>query len=443
MSSLNHKQEKKTLNVAVVGAGLSGLTAAHQLTAGGARVTIFERNHKSGGRAQTLTRDGFHLNLGPHALYKGGEAYQFLASLNMVPRGAEPQFTRALASFDGETFDLPVTPEAIQTTKLMNPDEMLEFVQLNQSLFTTNWDAVMNVPLEKWLETNIKSDRVRTIVESFARLNTYGNNPKQMSAGAVFKQLVLGMQGVLYLDNGWTSIVEALETTLDSVEFRYGHAVDSVESVDDGIQITVNGDRLLFDAVVLAVPPDAIRKMIPSAIPPSVMQNIVPSKAACLDVCLKKLPVPDNTFAIGIDEPLYLSVHSNSAKLAPDGGAMIHLAVYLGPENGTHENEIRLLKLLDTLQPGWQDEVVFKRFLPNMNASFGTPMAALNGANGLETPEVAHEPGVFIAGDFVGTGAMLADASVKSAIEAARLILSSNGGTEGVLAGSASGAYAA
>ena len=45
---------------------------------------------------------------------------------------------------------------------------------------------------------------------------------------------------------------------------------------------------------------------------------------------LSSLPDKDTLFALGIDRPLYFSVHSTHAKLAPEGGALIHVAKYLG-----------------------------------------------------------------------------------------------------------------
>jgi hypothetical protein len=51
----------------------------------------------------------------------------------------------------------------------------------------------------------------------------------------------------------------------------------------------------------------------------------------CLDVVLSSLPDKDTLFAVGVDRPLYYSVHSAYAKLAPpEGGALIHVAKYLG-----------------------------------------------------------------------------------------------------------------
>ena len=55
-----------------------------------------------------------------------------------------------------------------------------------------------------------------------------------------------------------------------------------------------------------------------------------PVRLVCLDVALSSLPDKDALFALGVDRPLYFSVHSAYAKLVPEGGALIHIAKYLG-----------------------------------------------------------------------------------------------------------------
>src|SRR5262249_56467578 len=90
-----------------------------------------------------------------------------------------------------------------------------------------------------------------------------------------------------------------------------------------------------------------------------------PVLAACLDVALARLPRPRVTFALGIDEPSYYSVHSAVARLGPDGAAMVHVARYLGdatPEPKRLEQQLE--GVLDRLQPGWREAVVQRRVLP-------------------------------------------------------------------------------
>lgn len=52
------------LDVAVIGAGASGLTAAHYLTKQGHKVTVFEKNNRVGGKVYTTSLDGTTIELG-------------------------------------------------------------------------------------------------------------------------------------------------------------------------------------------------------------------------------------------------------------------------------------------------------------------------------------------------------------------------------------------
>ena len=85
----------------------------------------------------------------------------------------------------------------------------------------------------------------------------------------------------------------------------------------------------------------------------------VPIRAACLDLALSRLPRPDNRFALGLDRPLYYSVHSAAAKLAPEGVAVVHVMKYLGTDTNASSQAIEqeLESFLDQIQPGWKEHV--------------------------------------------------------------------------------------
>jgi phytoene dehydrogenase-like protein len=65
-------------DIVVIGAGLTGLTAAVMLARAGRSVTVFEQSSKAGGRARTENIDGYYFNQGPHALYLGGVGAKIL-----------------------------------------------------------------------------------------------------------------------------------------------------------------------------------------------------------------------------------------------------------------------------------------------------------------------------------------------------------------------------
>ena len=103
---------------------------------------------------------------------------------------------------------------------------------------------------------------------------------------------------------------------------------------------------------------------------------------------------------------------------------MIHVAKYLSPDHAdspaTVERELE--SLLDVVQPGWRDAVVYRRFLPDMIVMHDVAKARRQGTKGRPAPLVSDVPGLFIIGDWVGPEGLLVDASLASAKQAAEII---------------------
>jgi phytoene dehydrogenase-like protein len=151
----------------------------------------------------------------------------------------------------------------------------------------------------------------------------------------------------------------------------------------------------------------------------------IPARIACLDIALRRLPNARTLFALGMDRPLYYSVHSASARLAPDGSALVHIMKYLRPEESADpkETQLELEALMDLLQPGWRAEVVEQYFLPHMIASNAIVQARHGGLLGRPGPAVPGLSNLYIAGDWVGSEGQVSDACFASASSAARLIM--------------------
>jgi len=188
-----------------------------------------------------------------------------------------------------------------------------------------------------------------------------------------------------------------------------------------------DGNEVRAAGVVLALPPAAVAALAPQADVPA----RVPVRAACLDVALRRLPRARARFALGVDRPLYLSVHSAAARLAPDGAALVHLIRYLG--HGEVGEAKELEDLLDLIQPGWREEAVHTRFLPDMIVSNALVLAHARGLAGRPDVDSLGVRDVVVAGDWVGPEGMLADAALASAARAARVL----GEGPGVRAGAA------
>src|SRR5262245_6065983 len=121
MSSINSESD-----AIVVGGGVSGLAAAAFLARRGKRVRLFEQSHMLGGRAQTTHRSGFFLNLGPHALYRGGRGIEILRELGIEPKGRVPSVSGAFAIRNGVKHTFPAGTVSLLTTSLFGLSAKLE-----------------------------------------------------------------------------------------------------------------------------------------------------------------------------------------------------------------------------------------------------------------------------------------------------------------------------
>jgi phytoene dehydrogenase-like protein len=426
-------------HVIVVGGGIAGLAAGIVLARAGRAVTIFERRRYLGGRAVTHLRHGFRFNLGPHAFYRGGVGWEVLRELGVPVRGGRPK-SKGVALRDGEEHKFPGGLWSILTTSLLGASGKAEAAKLLLRIRRIDAKRYASMTVSEWVDANASDERFREFLLALFRLATYCDRPDLQSAAAALRHLRLALRGVIYVDEGWQKIVDALHSSAVAAGVNFVTSsrivgVDIADGAVKGIELgglemettkdtltavalpnldqEEQGTRLPADTVILAVDPATAKELVPALDLP----KLTPVIASCLDVALSRLPNPSRLFALGIDQPLYYSVHSAYAQLTPSGGALIHLAKY----GGNSSSEPELEALLDTMQPGWRDIVVHRRFLPSMIVSNAIAEPQRDGAARRPSPATSIR-GLYLAGDWVGDDGILSDAALSSARAAAKAI---------------------
>ena len=412
----------------VVGGGLAGLTAAAFLARSGCAVTVLERAGAPGGRAATRETNGFYLNLGAHALYRGGHGSRVLDELGVTRPGGIPKPSGAYALDRGVAHALPGGFVSLLTTGLFGLAAKLEAGRFLAGLARIDAAALDRTSVREWIDATMRHPDVRRFTHALVRLASYANAPDAMSAGVAVRQLQAALaSNVSYLDHGWQTLVDGIRTRAEEAgaRLRTAAAVTAVERTSDGRVAGVrlrDGGLVAARTVVVALDAPAAAEVLPDGPTRRHAAAATPVLAGCLDVALKRLPRPRATFALGIDEPVYFSVHSAAARLAPEGGALIHLGWYVGDDASDAKTiEHRLEGVLDRLQPGWRDEIVERRFLPRMAVVSALATAAGGGPSGRPVAAVRETPGLFLAGDWVGPDGWLADSSLASGRRGAQL----------------------
>lgn len=432
-------------NAAVIGGGIAGLTAATLLARAGKSVILYERSSHLGGRAGSVVSNEFVFNQGPHALYRGGGGMEVLRELGVGFTGQVPGGKGMWISVRGKLHTQPGGIVSLMTSPAFTISAKLElgaFLAKLGKLDVAQWNRVS---LSQWLEGQVKHEQVRQLVGALCRAATYANAPDLQSAGASLRQVQIALgAGVLYLDHGWQTLVDELHRTAAEagVLLVINQLVHQVQP--DGAEWAIGIEREFAcraESVVLAVPPAAavaLTRDTAGEIIAESVKKMIPVEAACLDIGLRRLPRPDHRFALGIDRPFYFSLHSAWAKLAPEGGALMQAAKYLdlNKSNDAKMIESELEDWLESIQPGWRNELVVRRYLPKMRVYPALAMASAGGLLGRPGPVVPGVDNLFLAGDWVGDQGLLADASLLSAKRAAQLVIRGDCGqrslTEGV-----------
>lgn len=417
------------MRLVIVGCGLAGLIAAVTLARAGAEVLVLEGAADAGGRARTHERDGFFLNQGAHALYRGGALQATLDDFGISIPGRFNSGQLMHAMVDRKLKHLPVSAGSLATTTLFGLKDKIAFAAAQAALAKGEpADISPESSFSDWCNARRLGGRARQAIDALARLATYANAPEIMPARAVLEQIRMAFAGVRYVDGGWSTIVNALADAARraGAEIRVGANVHSVEAEESGTIVRTDDETLAADGVLLAVSPAAAAALAPrSSVLQSAAREAVPARANTLDLALSRLPRGASTFTLGIDEPFYHSVHSGAARLAPGEGAVVHLAKYLEPGAEASGNPVRELEAFaDITMPGWRALEVHRRKLVGMPVSYGVPRAARETSRGGRPDvEVGDLPGVYIAGDWVGARGFISDAAAASAREAAGLML--------------------
>ena len=413
-----------TFDTAVIGAGLAGLVAANRLADAGRSVIVVDGLGASGGRSRTSLLADHLVNQGPHALYVGGHADRALQRLGIPVEGGAPPTRGTRCLYDDRLHLLPAGPVSLLRTSLLSPVEKMTVGALLARLPRLDPVPLDDVTVDDWIDSVTRREAVRNLLAALFRLATYVNCPELLSAGAALRQLSMAVDdGVLYLHGGWQTLVDGLTTRAEAagVVFRYDGSVTGVLGESPRLAIrTATEDLSARTTIVAAGGPETAERLTGAT--GLVEAAGPPTRVAVLDLALDHQP--DHRFVLGIDHPVYFSVHGPPARLAPDGQATASAVRYLHPRADDPADENRsALEDIAAASGVQASSLLADRYLHAMTVTHGIPLAERGGLAGRPGIDAADRPGVLIAGDWVGPEGMLADAATSSAWAAADALL--------------------
>lgn len=260
------------MNITIIGAGLTGLTAAYELTKAGHTVTILETTDTIGGLAQGVPFEGTMLEPAYHHIFK--------TDTDIIGMTEELGIEDALRWNDssiGLYFDEVLYP-------FMTPFDLLKFKPLNlvQKIRlglvvlwlqkTRRWERYAHIPAAEWMRKRCGKRAYEVVWKPllqgkfhqyadqvsmawlWARLHIRGNSKEK---GDTTEQLG-------YYAGGFHTFVMALADAVKKQggTIRLNTPVQSIQRTNNHVEVIVEGETLQSDRVIATTPSGVFAKLI-------------------------------------------------------------------------------------------------------------------------------------------------------------------------------------
>lgn len=250
------------VDVAVVGAGLAGLTAALRLAEAGLEVRVFERYPRPGGLARVLEIGGEAIEAFYHHLFTTDTAYVALAEELGLADEIEWLPSRMGLWADDRLWDFG-TPQSLLRFQPLGFVDKIRFAVSTLFLQRSgNASIFENATASEWIRRH-QGERVWRTVWGPLLYQKFAEEAENVSMVWLWKKLNLrgrsrsssGLGERLgYMRGSFARLVAALEERLEHLgaQLHLSEAVQRVDAVDSGFEIRTRGSSFEARRVLVA-----------------------------------------------------------------------------------------------------------------------------------------------------------------------------------------------
>jgi phytoene dehydrogenase-like protein len=360
-------------DLTIIGAGLTGLTAAIEAAEHGWRVTVAEAHAEPGGRARMLAGP-FRANTGPHAIYVDGPWWAWLEC-----RGLTPPIVAA-----------PSDASLIRTGSRLVPWPP----ELSRAIGTLPAQAPVSESFRAWLLRHVDGTAAEAII-GLVFIVTFDHDPGRLSAAFARERLWRALAGgARYVAGGWSTLAGLLAERAAGLGVRV--------RTQTRVPALPAGPTILATSLATARQLTGDRSLTwPSA------------RVATFDLGLRADAGPAWFRVMDLDDRIYAARYSRAdPALAPPGHELIQIAAACSPRERKTDAERRVQRLLDQSWPGWRAAVQWHRGSVRTHC---TGAIDLPGTTWRDRPAVSRGSTLTVATDQSAAPGLFAETGIAAA----------------------------
>jgi len=352
-------------HVAIIGGGITGLTAAYTLLKQGVHVTVFEAQPALGGLSSTFDFGSFRWDRFYHCILTSDESLRGLLeelglSSRLHWRNTEVGF------YSRDELHRMTRPLDLLRFPCLSLLSKLRFgLGILYSAYMCNGDGLESVPLKDWVIRVFGRDLYREMWEPLLRCKL-GELRSEASAAFLWSTIrrlystrekgVEKTEQLGYVEGGYPVVLDCLVEQIGQLGGRLypGVRPEKIEATEDGIGVSGQGAFREFDACLMTVPTPAILGMVPDLSDAYKARLSMPKYLGivCVALVLRRSLSPYYLTNVTDDVPFTGIVEMTNlidAAASTSGRSLVYLPKYTAPSDP-------LFQL--------KDEEVWNRFAP-------------------------------------------------------------------------------
>jgi protoporphyrinogen oxidase len=398
------------LNIAIVGAGVAGLTAAYELTKSGHRVVVFEAADKTGGLASGFRDERWEWSLERfyHHWFASDDAVINL--INEIGEGDKLFFPRPTTSIwhKGVVYPFDSYLRAALFPHLSLFDKLRGGPVAIYLRMTRNWQSLEKHTAHEWL-TRWLGQRAYQILWEPLLVGKFGDYYQDVNMAWMWARLHKRTPQLGYFVGGFQAFSDALadRAGAQGADVRLNAPIRRIEPIPEGgLKVRTPAGDEIFERVIVTASPGLLARLAP-ALAPEYLEGLkrLKSMGAVVLILALNHRLTDGHYWINLPKGegfpfLALVEHTNYIDSEHYGGDhVIYCGDYLKPDHEyfdlSHEELLeRFTPTLSRFNPDFKPEWVRRSWL--FREKYAQPVPPVNHSRSI--PDLATPiPGLYWA----------------------------------------------